>query len=547
LPLHYLFSNIPELDTNTFKISNFYKLSQSSLTKTLTTHIGPHISNQATIATIDPVELLTILLKQTESSLVDTRDLYGYSPLQYACIRGSAIACSILIAHGGSIFTRGLDNNTPLSSAVYFKREMCTLTLLNHIKSANIYQESSMLNDVYHLHPSLYSSNSVEVNKVSSENESQPLRFIGNVTVDQDLYPVTTVSLYHLILSNKWEGINWLVLGDLNVYGLTDFDSIQIAVQAKQFGLALRLIEKIESKIDQLDLFRLLTSKNNNNNQTLLHTIASLDIKNIGLSEKDTLKQILRKIFLQNRDKIPQYGELLNEYLLLKDSFGSNALHYACYNHNFDMIDFLFGYLGNGSSQLVTAESLLKNYKDSAQQTAYSLLFWQLGRVDFSKEAKEKIKSYTGSYITSGGGSINRIEQVARAHFPRLAQPSFSAGKRPNETNKLVKDYPPLSASSLLEQHQISPLLYAINRQNFDMTKFLLNDLGFDVNTTDSEKASALVYAIRTNNIDLCKLLLNHDYVISNSTDTAAKKNANNNNNKVYFCFLSFQKTLINF
>ncbi len=488
---------------------------------------------------IDPVELLTILLKQTEPSLIDAQDLFGYTTLHYACIRGSAIVCSVLVTHGADMFTRGLDNNTPLSSAIYYKREMCTLTLLNHIKSANISRASSILNDVYYLHPSECSS-STEVNEPSSsDDESSTFKFAGNDEADKDLYPVRSISLYKLILANKWEGINWLILGDLSIYGLTEFDSVQTAIVAKQFSLALRLIEKLESKLDQSGLFKLLTSASSrsNSNRTLLHTIASLDTKTIGVNDKETLKQVLRKVFITNKELIAKYGESLNEYLLLKDSLGSNAIHYACYNHNFDMIDFIFAYLSNGNGQLVSIESLLKSHKDATQQTAYSLLFWQLGRVNYPKETKEKIKLYTSSYITKGGGGLNRLEQVAKAHFPRLTQPSFSTAKIPNEMTKLVNDYPPVSASSLLEQHQISPLLYAINRQNFDMSRFLLNDLGFDVNTSDWEKASALVYAIRTNNIDLCKLLLNHDYMISSANGGPVSKTKPTPANKVSCVF----------
>lgn len=65
-----------------------------------------------------------------------------------------------------------------------------------------------------------------------------------------------------------------------------------------------------------------------------------------------------------------------------------------------------------------------------------------------------------------------------------------------------------------------SPLLYAITRQSFDMCKFLIKTIGFDVNTCDLNGVSALVYAIRVNSINLCNLLMNVDYEPASNNTT---------------------------
>lgn len=72
---------------------------------------------------------------------------------------------------------------------------------------------------------------------------------------------------------------------------------------------------------------------------------------------------------------------------------------------------------------------------------------------------------------------------------------------------KLLHDYPGENKSELA-----SPLILAVNRQDVDMARFLVQQLGFSVNAADSSGRCALVYAINTNNLRLCQLLLNADF-----------------------------------
>ena len=73
-----------------------------------------------------------------------------------------------------------------------------------------------------------------------------------------------------------------------------------------------------------------------------------------------------------------------------------------------------------------------------------------------------------------------------------------------------------------MNRQQITPLLYAINRQDFEVCKFLVKDLEVDVNSFDQNKLCALVYAIQANNIRICHLLLNTTFesdLIENKSD----------------------------
>ena len=548
IPLHYLFYNVKSVDQDTFKTSDLYKA--PSLSKIIAKKLLYfNEESYLPVCAIDPVELLTIIIKQTNAKkFIDEKDFAGYTPLHYACMRGSIISCTILLSYGANIFNRSTNGlktempNTPLSSAIFFKRESCTLTLLNHIKEkCDDEKFQSSLNDFYYLHPKYYipaeeqdEEEEEEANN-GSNNLAPTLKWAANQS-DKDLYPNKSTALYQLILENKWQGINWLVLGDLNVFGLCEFVSIQTSIQSGEFSLALRLIEKLEQKMSKMNVFSLLTSTKSKNNRTILHTIAMLDAPQaMSSNDKDTLTQILGKIFPSPAPN-EKFTELLNSFLLHKDQYGSNALHYACCMHNFDLVDFVFGFLSsdNKSSLLPTPESLLKQHKDAAQQTAYSLLFWQLGRVVYSKETKEKIKSYTQKLESPAS-----IENVAKAAFPRIVQPTFTKTDDSQVNGEFIHDYPNLESQPT---QLISPLLYAINRQSFDMCKFLLKDLGFDVNTCDFDKASALVYVIHTNNLDICKLLLNHDYEINakpNVSSTSNQTNTNKASSRMKFLFNS--------
>jgi ankyrin repeat protein len=229
------------------------------------------------------------------------------------------------------------------------------------------------------------------------------------------------------------------------------------------------------------------------------------------------LNQVVNK---QDHIGTIKHETMLKDFLLLKDDFGSTALHYAFYRHNFEFIDFIYSFLeaNPASTILPQFEFLMCGCKDSSSQSAYSLFFWQIGRISYSKEAKENIKKYTLKYLTS----VNKLEPVAKAYFPKVNIPNFKT--EDSICGIFVNDYP---RKDFENQEQISPLLYAISRQNFDMCKFMLKTLGFDPNVCDSNKISALVYAIRTNNLNLCKLLMNNDFETNVSDRNKPLQNGN--------------------
>ena len=486
LPLHYLFFDPANSDTFGMRDNDLYKCKNIEQLSTLS---GVYFGSQETVSTqkcIDPVELLTILVNQMGCpKQLDSKDKCGYTALHYAVVRGATISCSVLITQGCSISTRAYQaGNTPLSTSVYYKRDACVLVLLRSLSEANS-GETGSLNDHYHLPEQI---------KIDVEVEEPDL--VWTPKCERQEYSIKKLPLYQLILSHKWEGVSWLVLCDLAKYGLTQFEVLHAALVALEFSLAIRLLEKfIAEAQDKLQFKRQLTQFTcDSHGRTLLHVVAGLDLT--GKNKTEQMHSFLA-IMLGAEAGVQQ--KLVDEFVLKQDKLGSTPLHYACHMHNFDFVDFVLSLPGGGGS--VSGEKLLTS-KDAAYQTAYALLFWQVGRVAYTQAVRDKIKAYTSVHLKS---SSNNLDFMSRAYFPLSAPQSFRSG-RPDGTG-LARDYPKTSKGEL-----VSPLVYAVNQQDADMVKFLIADLAFNVNTSDSNNKSALVYAIQTNSLRLCMLLLDVNF-----------------------------------
>lgn len=85
-----------------------------------------------------------------------------------------------------------------------------------------------------------------------------------------------------------------------------------------------------------------------------------------------------------------KHETMVKDFLSARDDLGSTALHYAFYKHNFDLVDFVHSFLETAnptSTILPSFESLMCHCKDAAGQSAFSTLFWQIGRIKYSKGA----------------------------------------------------------------------------------------------------------------------------------------------------------------
>ena len=486
IPLHYLFCN--QLIDESFAKQKF--------------EITPEPEK------VDPIELLTLITKNMDlKNQIDTSfsDDYGMTPLHYAAMRGSTICCLHIIENSNSsphhlLFKPCLRGNSPLSLAIFYKSDTCLLTLLKQISGNN--DDKFSLKSFYHL--SGENDNGMEI------GEKDYICWAPK-TVTINAFPLVKQTLYELILNNRWEGISWLILENLEKYGLTRLDTIFYAIKANNYSLALRLIEKYEkyatNKVEFYD--ELHSEQEHESKRTLLHILC---LKSASINQKNELIliKILNKL-LSNATTSSFYSA--------KDSFNCSAMHYACYKHNFLIIDHFFKSILEIAKQLLIA-------KDGLEQTAFSLLFWSIGRVTFTAEIKSKILNYYKIMSTTSADSKIFHENI-KAFYNLIETNNF--GYINDEDSPDFDDYPNEVAVNRSKQI-LNPLLFAINRQDIDMCIYLVRELNFDVNSFDANHIPAIVYAIRVNNIDFVRVLLSTDYSLESKKDL--NKTAKCNENK---------------
>jgi len=345
LPLHYLFYDSKKFQINSFKSHELYKLNKNFNTNQLKMYFG-----KDSIQQIDPVELLSLISRQMFNLNLDLKDKFGYTPLHYAAVRGATISCTLLASHGCNVLNPSQLNNTPLASAIYYKRESCVLALMRSCFSETNKQAS--LNDFYYL-------NDTEV--ADHDDDDNNTDWCSLSSSEKDLYPLNKLPLYKLIISHKWEGVSWLVLDELVKYGLTPLEVIQACLNANEFSLASRLLTRFEAQdADKLTFKKKFLKSSLEHSQTLLHLLAQLDLTRLDANENINL--ILSKLF-ETQSQSDQ--QLIDEFIQRKDKFGSTALHYACQTLNFVFIDFILEYLNQNKSLKV--DYLLAQLKDSNQ------------------------------------------------------------------------------------------------------------------------------------------------------------------------------------
>ena len=397
IPLHYLFCNT--FTNKTIETKKAIK------TKKL------FIPQDLAGITIDPVELLTMLTSSMNYKNIDEPDMFGYTPLHYAAIRGSTISCSHLIEKHCKILAKYQTNlNTPLSSSIYYNHKSCVLTLLKSLPvdelnandmtngggGSGTAHAKSIMKDYYFI------SENDDSNKLEDETTTavsaaadvdELVRIKWSPKLSDRTKPPNKYALYEIMLKNNWEGVSWLILSQLEEYGLRRLDVIVYAINACNYNLALRLIEKYERLDETFSFHRELLTQTVEHGRTLLHVICmqTIDSSNLEEAKTNAFSKIIEKLLAVNnidpqknllRKKFYELKQLVNDFLYLKDDFNCTAIHYACVQHNYLLVDYL---LNN-----FEASSILLS-KDGKQQTAFSftlLVNWQneIHRKKFEKD-----------------------------------------------------------------------------------------------------------------------------------------------------------------
>ena len=87
------------------------------------------INDEYNSTDIDPINTLTKLLEYDEVD-PEHKDIYGNTPLHYACQRGSIISTISLGAKGINYDIKNKENNSPLAYSILFKKENVAISLI---------------------------------------------------------------------------------------------------------------------------------------------------------------------------------------------------------------------------------------------------------------------------------------------------------------------------------------------------------------------------------------------------------------------------------
>ncbi len=351
-----------------------------------------------------------------------------------------------------------------------------------------------MLSDYYHYFVDVKTggNSSVNLNNSNSADDNELDDTDGDVE-DDDIYLVwkpkkhtksskNKINLYELILRNKWNSLNWLII---DKFKLPRIQALTTCITTENYNLALNLFD-----VNTDAFFADLYSYKLENGRSVLHYLCLHESTN----SNHFYKLLLGKIFsITNR----KYARSVEQLLYAKDDYLCLPIHYACLTHNFTLINHMFNFLksiyqieyANKCSELLVA------HMDCKLQCAYSLLYWAIGKKTYSPDCLSRICEFTK--LSSLNTNLNSI----RACYPLNDACHFEYDTEKDDS------YVQLLANSNCEPMLTSPLLYAINQQDETMCDYLIHQVKLSVNQYDSLKVNSLMHAIRVNNINLVKIL----------------------------------------
>ncbi|XP_006818908.1 poly [ADP-ribose] polymerase tankyrase-like [Saccoglossus kowalevskii] len=404
---------------------------------------------------LDPIEVVSLLTKAMNDKGVDSTDKYGQSVLHRAAFRGAAISCLHITTHKAKwrIDLDQKDNhgNTPLGLAVQAGHDSCAILLIQNGACTNI-------NIVYP--PEKVSTKDLE------NEEGKPVKPIWKYcpTILPPPKPFE-YSLFHKVVENGWQGVVFLLMEQWELKRYEYASAVNSALEAYAYQLVSSMLRK------QKDHSRLQVIIKKARN--LLHTLALT-------GSQDTDEHV--------QDQCLKIGaDLLTHGLKLtvRDVYGCTPIHYLAVMQNNKLLKL---FLEKCASQVKECVTIADN---KGRLPIISLLWDSV----FDEQTKDMIK-----LLIENGATLN-----CAGVFPKIEYKIFQ------DQNITGYDAEEWFVSSAAGQQELTPLIVAIHRKNFQAIKFLLQN-GADVNYCDKNKMSPLMHAAKQGDIENVKLLLDTDY-----------------------------------
>lgn len=407
-------------------------------------------------ASVDPIELLTLLSSSMGNKNLDTCDKNGQTPLHRAAIRGATVCCMHLLERSAKLNRKDNYSNTPLSYAVAFRHESCILTLMQKDADINcgIQFTDHILNCVRDQDNSVVEKESDKEIKIL---QWKPLR----KPVDEK-GKLINKSLFHLVVESNLTGVAYLMLDLFPKFNMKFFDALIDICKTKSFRFILTLLHK------KKDLNVLEKSADN---KTLLHYLAC---ESDDLSNED--------LFIRVADALAQKGITIDA----KDDNGCTFLHYCAIYGGAKLLD-----------HLISKYKLQRiiNQKDKFNRTLVS-------SVIFASAITKKSPIPTLRSLIKHKADFNTT--FSFPEIPRLYGEDHDRMSCQTSLYKLFKDY----------TNNITPLIYAILVNDLELVQFLIKEGKADINFSDPKGKTPLMHAVNFNNIRAVQILYNPSHPI---------------------------------
>ena len=281
--------------------------------------------------------------------------------------------------------------------------------------------------------------------------------------------------LFQVLVQNDWLGLTFVALQQMEKFGMSYAQAIEVAFQMQKYQFAKRLIER---QVDDTKL----QEKVSNGQNLILALIKSFSIDDVEEQSDDTKSQLLEDIM----NLLMQAG--LDP--CIRDDQGCTAFHYVCLNHNLLLLKYLLG--------KIPIQNL--NHTDNSGRTPILALFWRTSTrlVDILKYLLEQVSDI--NWNTSGPMKIiSHLDHGFQRNFSHFEYNS----KQFDQVDGMIK---------------YTPLIIAIAFRDKEVIATLLKSGEMDLDLSDSRGVTPLMHAVHTNDKFLVKQLIGYGVNLT-STD----------------------------
>uniref|UniRef100_A0A914XND2 Uncharacterized protein n=1 Tax=Plectus sambesii TaxID=2011161 RepID=A0A914XND2_9BILA len=179
------------------------------------------IARHTDVSKIDPISVVSVLIRAMDKKFLDTKDEFGCTPLHYAAMRGANICIVTLLQHGSDPNILTIHGNSSLGFATLHGHEPSALTLLQARSS---------------IAPMITSGKLESVQDYDKKN-----KWIWTPN-KPEMRKEVKAPIASIVVKNGWQGIIYIILDLLTKNLSTVTQLVSAAVEHRKYNLALSLL-----------------------------------------------------------------------------------------------------------------------------------------------------------------------------------------------------------------------------------------------------------------------------------------------------------------